>query len=680
MARQQVRLVTYAWGRHHVDDLLDYALSAVLAPGNLPALAAVYDCSVVILTEEKLFGYVQAHPTTHRLKAICPLRLITLDDLVSEPWQYGMTLTQCLFRGFADLGPAMTETYMLFLNADFILADGCYERLLDHIRRGERALLSPSYCVAENALRRSLRERRICKNGALVIPARKMAELILRNMHKTLRSKIVNQTLWEFEYTDQFYWKIDPHTLIGHQMPIALVGMRPERHLTDINAFWDWGIVYDFCPSKQLTVLGDSDEFLMMELRADDRSIDHVRVGRSSSKELAHRTVGYITQYQVDNARFPLTLHSNDVPDLESARRSLANFVEGVLRHLPSDPIDHRDHFQWKYHKRHFWDRLEGKIRRRRSEEIKAAIEKIKRNWKRERSILNRPGTADHKLLLKQLRKRTTEKLKSLEQDLTRLQQDRANLSVYYRYIQLLNPYRAAHRRAKQLIRPMAHDRVLNILAVCAQKSELLASLKALPGCHIRLSAASILDGALRLLPRDSPKFGLCLIELSEYESIRARELFEGVLEKLSKDGKIIICWHDHGFVPLKTARIEIVNFIFNHMSETQVTSFYGGSWFSVQASTLAGLQVRSRRRPIRAIFRIAYLIAGAVLGLLADVRERMRRRESTGEPRHCSTMVIEIDFLSAPPSPSQMPVMLEMNTQAAPVQDLGCESLVHSS
>src|SRR5262249_43150824 len=118
MARRNVRFVAYAWGRHYVKDLLDFALSAALAPGNLPAVAAVFDCTAVIVTEEKVFDYVRAHPTTRKLEQISPVELVPLDDLVSDPWQYGMTVSYALQRGFAALGPAMTETYILFLNAD----------------------------------------------------------------------------------------------------------------------------------------------------------------------------------------------------------------------------------------------------------------------------------------------------------------------------------------------------------------------------------------------------------------------------------------------------------------------------------------------------------------------------------------------------------------------------------
>ena len=147
MPRDPVRLVTYAWGRRYIDKLLEYTLASVLAPGNLPALAEEFDCTVVGVTEKNFFNYVEAHPVAKRIKSICPIRLLPLDDLIGEPWQYGISLAYALFRGFAELGLAMTETYILFLNADFVLADGSYERLIPHMRRGERVLLAPSYCT-----------------------------------------------------------------------------------------------------------------------------------------------------------------------------------------------------------------------------------------------------------------------------------------------------------------------------------------------------------------------------------------------------------------------------------------------------------------------------------------------------------------------------------------------------
>src|SRR5262249_19250547 len=150
--------------------LLNYTLASALAPGNLPALARTFDCTVVVVTEDAYFDAIRISPTGRAIQAICPLKLVALDDLVSHPWQSGMTLTHALFRGFEDLGPAMTETYILFLNSDFILADGCYERLIPRIKSEERVHLSPSYCAVAELVEPMLDERRT--DCALSIPAR----------------------------------------------------------------------------------------------------------------------------------------------------------------------------------------------------------------------------------------------------------------------------------------------------------------------------------------------------------------------------------------------------------------------------------------------------------------------------------------------------------------------------
>src|SRR5262249_14433037 len=163
----------------YVDRLLCYAAAAALAPGNLPALTAVFDCTFVILTEQRLFEHVRAHPVARQIETLCPLRLVPLDDLIGEPWQYGLTVAYSLVRGITDLGSDGTNTYCFFLNADFVLADGCYKALIPRILNGEHLHLSPSYCVAEEQVLPDIEARRERGTQALVIPKRDMARLIL---------------------------------------------------------------------------------------------------------------------------------------------------------------------------------------------------------------------------------------------------------------------------------------------------------------------------------------------------------------------------------------------------------------------------------------------------------------------------------------------------------------------
>ena len=87
------------------------------------------------------------------------MRLVGLDDLIAAPDKYGMALSYVLHRGFADLGEEMTDSWQIFLNADFVLADGSLRALLPHLARGRRIVASPSYCVNEAAVIPELRQR-----------------------------------------------------------------------------------------------------------------------------------------------------------------------------------------------------------------------------------------------------------------------------------------------------------------------------------------------------------------------------------------------------------------------------------------------------------------------------------------------------------------------------------------
>src|SRR6266436_5727025 len=316
------RILPYAWGEKYVDALLSLALPAVLAPGNLPYVAAAVPCELVILTQERFFPTVSTSRVAARIRDLCPIRLIGLDDLVTVPDKYGMTLTYALHRGFADLGPAMTESWLLFLNADFILADGSWRSLLHRLAAGERLVASPSYCVKADEVVPRLRAGVDRASCTLALAPRKMADLILRHRHNTIRGKTINERQFGIRQMDQFYWQVDERTLIGHQMPVSIVGMHPERHVSDPDAFWDHGLMREYCPKAEADVLGDSDDFLMMELRDREVAAEYIVTGWPSSREMGVAMVTWVTPYQREFAHRPLTLHAGNVPaSADKARR-----------------------------------------------------------------------------------------------------------------------------------------------------------------------------------------------------------------------------------------------------------------------------------------------------------------------------------------------------------------------
>jgi len=345
------RLITYAWGERYLDDLLSITLPAALAPGNLPYLAAMGPCEVVLLTEEKFMSMVDRHPTVQRIRRFCPLHLVGLDDLVHAKDKYGMTLTYALHRGLIDLGSVVTESYLFFLNADFVVAENCFRAVLGNLRDGKRLIAAPSYCVNYGSVAPTLRRRVSAATGALAISHRELADLALRNLHNTVRGKTLNQRKFHLKQIDQFYWQVDAHTLLGHQMPVAIVGMRPERQVAEPNSFWDHGLIREFFPLEEPHILGDSDDFLMIELRERDVAREQIARGPTDPQDAGERMVGWVTPYQRSFARYQLTLHSRDLPpEIEGERAALSARMNAILSFCPAFLPSHREHPQWNYH------------------------------------------------------------------------------------------------------------------------------------------------------------------------------------------------------------------------------------------------------------------------------------------------------------------------------------------
>src|SRR5437660_3856660 len=86
------RIITCAWGEKYTGELLSITLPALLAPKNLPYVASVVPCELVILTEQTLFSRVLGDVTVRKIRELCSVRLVEIDDVILFPVQYGMAL------------------------------------------------------------------------------------------------------------------------------------------------------------------------------------------------------------------------------------------------------------------------------------------------------------------------------------------------------------------------------------------------------------------------------------------------------------------------------------------------------------------------------------------------------------------------------------------------------------
>ena len=341
----RIRISLPFWGIQFAQRVVNFTIPALLAPGNLPALAAEFPIEVSLVTESNLFDMVSKSKAFQRLKEYADVRLVPLDDLLTGvAGDYGPVLTFALIRGYEDLGERMLDYYLMFLNADFIVANGSYRTLVRLIKKGHQVIHCPSFRGIYEEVIPVLSARTDRENAVLSMASREMVDLALRNKHLTVKARIVNQRLTHQWRMDQFYWYVDETTLIGYQWPIALVALRPERVVTRPKLMFDYGFIPEICPTAEKYYIGDSDEFFILEPQRKATGKDLVRLGWISPQAMAADLSKWTTKEHRECGQQMHVFHSGGLPaDMSATVAESRRFVQDIVDRLqPANP--HDDH------------------------------------------------------------------------------------------------------------------------------------------------------------------------------------------------------------------------------------------------------------------------------------------------------------------------------------------------
>jgi len=344
--RPKVKFLVAVWGESYIEQFATFALPSFLAPGNLPALGKVTELEVIILTSADSISIFNQKASFQQLGRICEVRFIDIDDLITSG-AYGVTLTLAYARGVMDSGDDMVNTYFVFMNSDFVLAEGSLSNLAKYISDGQSLIVAPSFRAIAEDVEPKLLAAVDEASSALAIPPRRLVSLALRHMHSTTIAKIVNQEFCHSVEPNQFFWQVDEHTMIGRFYLIFMLCLRPERVITKINSFCDYGFIPQFCPSCIMVVMDDSDKFFMLELSKRVQEDFLLRPGRQSVREIAQSLSNWTTREHRLSARHNLLFHADDIPaETETFKTVAEAFITDISKHL-KEPMFHEFHNYW---------------------------------------------------------------------------------------------------------------------------------------------------------------------------------------------------------------------------------------------------------------------------------------------------------------------------------------------
>src|SRR5947209_1509129 len=78
-----IELLLPVWGQRYVKQFINTCLPTLLAPGNLPAVAAELPCKFVFLTSSEDAEVLRDHPACRYLRSFCEVEVRIIDDLIT---------------------------------------------------------------------------------------------------------------------------------------------------------------------------------------------------------------------------------------------------------------------------------------------------------------------------------------------------------------------------------------------------------------------------------------------------------------------------------------------------------------------------------------------------------------------------------------------------------------------
>lgn len=336
------------WGYEFAHQFLDRSLATLLAPGNLPAVAAALPTEFVFLTSKKDESMIRDHPAYRRLASVCAIRFEPIDDLITEG-NHTTTITLAYARAVRRAGPAMLDTCFFFLVSDYLVADGSLASVAERMMTGVSGVQVGNFQVAEEDAAEWLRNRFEAKSGTAVLPARELLRWAFTCMHPATAANTVNYPICHNTHTNRLFWRVDDDTLIGRFYLMHMICIRPEIEDFVVGASCDYSFVPEMCPSGNVVTLADSDEYLAIEVQPRTHESHFLACGPAKPREIAAGLSEWTTSRHRFNARDTIVFHAGERPaSLDKAVAEATRFVDEIARGLSVKPQPYRNHPYWR--------------------------------------------------------------------------------------------------------------------------------------------------------------------------------------------------------------------------------------------------------------------------------------------------------------------------------------------
>ena len=251
-----------------------------------------------------------------------------------------VTLTLAFVRG-ARVAMAHGRRRLIFLNADFVLADGSMAAIARRFDAGQKLLLCASIRAREDLVAPNLAARRQPDN-TIVISSREAVRLAVEALHPTVLACRVDQPLLHSSHPNQFFWRIDSKSLLLRAFLLFPLAVEAERSPEPADTYCDYGWIGTLAPQASVDIIESSDELFILELAPSGQESSFVRAGALDTVEAARGISVWANEFSRAQPLTPIIFNSENPAKQavkEISESSLA-FIADLLQRLgPPKPV-----------------------------------------------------------------------------------------------------------------------------------------------------------------------------------------------------------------------------------------------------------------------------------------------------------------------------------------------------
>jgi hypothetical protein len=341
-----IQLLVPVWGASYTSQFLEISLPTLLSPGNLPSLAKALPCKLVFLTSSTDAADLKNHAAVHYLRSVCDVEISVIDDLITGD-NYSTTITLAYARAVRAAGDAMLDTCFFFMISDYIVADGSLANVLARMQAGYSGTVAGNFQVVEESAKGSFFKTFDANKSNIIVRPRELMRWALDHLHPMTLANMVNFPLCHTTHSNRLFWRVDDNTLIGRFYLMHMICIRPEITQFVIGSSCDYSFIPEMCPSGNVYVLTDSDDYLVVEMQKRSHERHLVRFGNVRQSVLAASLTEWTTATHRKNAHSAVVFHASDLPPQFDERVAESGaYIEGIERSLPP-PQPHRNHPYW---------------------------------------------------------------------------------------------------------------------------------------------------------------------------------------------------------------------------------------------------------------------------------------------------------------------------------------------